>query len=154
MTYAAIRLRGKINLKPDIKKTLQLLNLTKTNHCVILPETASIKGMLQVTKDFITWGEIEEETLTKLLKNRGKLTGDKPLTDEHVQNATSYKDLQKISEAIIKDKIKYNEIPDIKPVFRLSPAKKGLRSIKRTYNKKGSIGYRGKDINQLIERMI
>ena len=28
MTYAAIRIRGKINIKPDIKKTLNLLNLS------------------------------------------------------------------------------------------------------------------------------
>ena len=48
MTYAAIRVRGIVNVKPDIKKTLQLFNLTRVNHCVILDETKSTKCMLNV----------------------------------------------------------------------------------------------------------
>ena len=43
MTYAVVRVRGTVNVKPDTKKTLQLLNLTKANHCVLLEEKPSIK---------------------------------------------------------------------------------------------------------------
>ena len=68
MTYALIRVRGIINVKPDIKKTMNLLNLTRANHCVIIEETPSMKGMIQIAKDYITWGEIEKETLINLLK--------------------------------------------------------------------------------------
>ena len=76
MVYAAIRVRGTVNVKPDIKKTLQLLRLNKVNHCVLLEENPIVKGMLQVTKDYITWGEIDKNTLTKLILTRGKLEGD------------------------------------------------------------------------------
>ena len=40
-----------------------------------------------------------------------------------------------------------------KKVFHLNPPKKGLRSIKLRYPK-GDLGYRGKEINDLIKRMM
>jgi large subunit ribosomal protein L30 len=154
MTYAAIRIRGTVNIKPDIKKTLQLLNLTRANHCVILKETPGTKGMLQVVKDYVTWGEIDKNNLTKLITNRGKLEGDKPLTEDYIKSATSYSTIDKLSQAIIDEKLKYKEIPEVKPVLRLNPPKKGYEGIKRSFSNKGALGYRGKDINKLIERMI
>ena len=51
MVFAVVRIRGSINIKPDIKKTLQLLSLTRSNHCVLLEENPVNKGMLQIVKD-------------------------------------------------------------------------------------------------------
>ena len=154
MTYAAVRVRGKINVNPDIKKTLQLLNLTRTNHCVLLEEKPTVKGMLQVAKDYITWGEIDKEMLSELISSRGKTAGDKELTEEYLKSATSFDKFEKLSSAIIENKFRYKEIPNIKPIFRLSPPKNGYKGIKRSFTKKGALGYRGKEINKLIERMI
>ena len=154
MTYAAVRVRGIINIKPDIKKTLQLLNLTRVNHCVLLEEKPSIKGMLQVAKDYITWGEVDKELLQKLISERGKLEGDKELTEGHIKSATSFNNMDKLSQAIIENKFKYKDIPNIKPIFRLNPPKNGYEGIKRSFVNKGALGYRGKEINKLIERMI
>jgi large subunit ribosomal protein L30 len=154
MTYAAIRVRGVINIKPDIKKTLELLNLTRVNHCVILPENESTKGMLRSAKDYITWGEIDKKVLTELIKERGKIEGDKELTEKHLKSTTSYDNLEKLADSIINDKFKYKEIPNVKPIFRLNPPKKGYEGIKRSFVNKGALGYRGKEINKLIQRMI
>ncbi len=154
MTFAAIRIRGSVNIKPSIKKTLNLLNLTRANHCVVLDETPSIKGMLQAVKDYITWGEINKNTLTKLITSRGRLIGDKAVNDDYLKSATSYKNIDNLSEAIINKKFLYKEIPSIKPIFRLSPPKKGFEGVKRSFVNKGALGYRGKEINNLIERMI
>jgi large subunit ribosomal protein L30 len=154
MTYAVIRVRGTINVKPDIKKTLQLLNLSKVNHCVLLEEKPSIKGMLQVVKDYVTWGEIEKDAISKLITSRGKLEGDKELTNDYLKSSTSFSDVDKISQAIIDNKFRYKDIPDVKPIFRLSPPKNGYEGIKRSFSNKGALGYRGKEINKLIKRMI
>ena len=154
MTYAVIRVRGTVNINPDIKKTLQLFNLTRANHCVIVEEKPSIKGMLQVAKDYITWGEIEKDVLTKLIISRGRLEGDKQINEKYLKSATSYASFDKLSEAIIENKIKYKDIPKVKPIFRLNPPKKGFEGLKRSYKNKGALGFRGKDINKLIERMI
>jgi large subunit ribosomal protein L30 len=154
MVYAAIRVRGKVNIKPDIKKTLQLLNLTKANHCVILNDKPTVKGMLQVVKDYITWGEVEKDILTKLIKERGRLVGDKEISEDYLKTATSYDKIDKLSQAIVDNKFNYKEIPDVKPIFRLNPPKKGYEGIKRSFQKKGALGYRGKEINTLIEKML
>jgi large subunit ribosomal protein L30 len=154
MVYAVVRVRGTVNIKPDIKKTMQLLRLTRANHCVLLEENVVHKGMLQVIKDYTTWGEINKETLTKLLSARGKLSGDKPLTEEYLKKATSYHTFEKLAEAILENKVNYTKLPDVKPVFRLNPPKKGHRTVKRSFVNKGSLGYRKEHINTLIERML
>jgi len=154
MVYAVVRVRGTVNVKPDIKRTMELLRLTRANHCVLLEENVVYKGMLQMVKDYTTWGEINKETLSKLLSLRGRLIGDKPLTEEYLKKATPYHSFEKLSDAIIENKIKYGEIPEIKPLFRLNPPKKGHRTVKRSFVKKGSLGYRKEHINTLIERML
>ncbi len=40
-----------------------------------------------------------------------------------------------------------------KKIIRLKPPKKGLKSLKNLYPK-GDLGYRGKEINELIRRML
>ncbi|HWR64130.1 MAG TPA: 50S ribosomal protein L30 [Candidatus Thermoplasmatota archaeon] len=154
MVYAVIRVRGTVNIKPDIKKTMQLLRLTRANHCVLLEENEVYKGMLQIVKDYTTWGEINKETLTKMLSVRGKLIGDKPLTEAYLKKAAPYHSFEKLSEAILENKVKYKDIPEVKPLFRLNPPKKGHRTVKRSFVNKGSLGYRKENINTLIERML
>lgn len=154
MVFAAVRVRGIVNVKPDIKRTLQLFRLTRVNHCVLLEENASTKGMLQIAKDYITWGEIDKAILSELIGSRGKLEGDKELTEDYIKSATSYNNLEKLSQAIIDNKFKYKDIPNVKPIFRLSPPKNGYEGIKRSFVNKGALGYRRKEINKLLERMI
>jgi len=154
MVYAVVRVRGTVNIKPDIKKTMQLLRLTRANHCVLLQENVVYKGMLQIVKDYTTWGEINKETLTKLLSARARLSGDKPLTEEYLKKSTPYPNFEKLSEALLENKLTYKEIPEIKPLFRLNPPKKGHRTVKRSFVNKGSLGYRKDNINTLIERML
>ena len=154
MVFAIIRVRGIVNVNPDIKRTLELLRLTKVNHCALLEENKVYKGMLQIVKDYTTWGELDKETLPKLIKSRGMLVGDKQITEEYLKASTSYDNFQKLSQAILDDKFKYKEIPDVKPLFRLHPPKKGYEGIKRSFKNGGALGYRGKDINKLIGRML
>lgn len=154
MVFAVVRVRGIVNVKPDIKRTLELLRLTKVNHCVLLDENKVYKGMLQIAKDYTTWGEINKEILSNLINSRGMLVGDKRITEEYVKSATSYDSIEKLSQAIIDNKFKYNEIPEIKPLFRLSPPKKGYEGIKRSFTNGGALGYRGKEINKLLERTL
>jgi len=68
---AAVRIRGTVRVKADIKRTLELLKLKRPNHCIILEESPSIVGMLKKAKDYVTWGEINEETLKRLLEKDG-----------------------------------------------------------------------------------
>ena len=140
--YAAIRIRGSVGLRKDIKDTLVMLRLHRKMHCVLLKESESIKGMLQKVRNFIIYGEVDDEILKLLIKKRGRKSGNKRLTEKEVEEV-----FKKVKEA--------ERIPEnIKPVFRLTPPSKGFkRSIKQHYPK-GELGYRGKEINELLKRMI
>jgi len=154
MVYAVVRVRGTVNVKPDIKRTLKLLRLTRANHCVLLEEKPSFKGMLQVVKDYTTWGEIDKDVLSKLIKTKGRLEGEEDITEDYVKSSTSYSGVDKLVQAIVDNKFKYKEIPNVKPLFRLNPPKKGYEGVKRSFKNGGALGYRGKEINKLIERML
>jgi large subunit ribosomal protein L30 len=155
MVFAVIRVRGTINVKPKIRNTLNMLRLNRVNHCILIEDNnESYKGMLQIAKDYITWGELDKETAVKLIKSKGRLIGDKEITDEYVKSATPYNNIKELAEAIVGNKIKYRELPDIKPVLRLHPPRKGYGGIKRAFSEGGALGYRGKEINKLIERML
>jgi large subunit ribosomal protein L30 len=154
MVYAVIRVRSGIKMKPDIKKTLRMLRLTRVNHCVLIEENKVYKGMLQVVKDYVTYGEIDKDTLSKLISTRGRLIGDKPITEEYIQSSTPFKTLDELADAIINNTFSYVEIPEVKPLFRLNPPRKGYGGIKRAFKIGGSLGYRSEDINRLIQSML
>ena len=155
MTFAVIRVRGTLRVKPDIKETLKLLRLNQVNHCVIIPESVEYKGMLQKTKDYVTWGEIDEDSLKNLISTRGRAIGDKPITDGYIKSSSSFKGIDELAVSLIKGDTKYKDIDGVKPLFRLSPpVKGGYEGIKRHFTVGGALGYRGKAINDLLARMI
>jgi large subunit ribosomal protein L30 len=67
---AVVRIRGSVKLKKKLKDTLNMLNLYKQNYCVILEDSPSIRGMLKKIQSYITWGEIDDETLNLLKEKR------------------------------------------------------------------------------------
>ncbi len=70
---AAVRVRGMIGTEQSTEDTLRMLQLYRKNFCVILKDEPHIKGMLMKVKDFITWGELDDETTKLLQKKQGKL---------------------------------------------------------------------------------
>jgi len=78
---AIVRIRGRIKVKSGINDTMKMLNLTRQNHCVIYKDSKSLRGMLHKIKDYVTYGEINKDTLMKLLKKRLRLVGNKKVDD-------------------------------------------------------------------------
>ena len=154
MSYAVIRLRGKHDLRRTVDDTLHMLRLTRQNHCVIVPKDATYTGMLQLVKDFVTWGEVDAEVLAKALLRRGRAVGDRPIDDAFVQSHSSFKSIWDLSQAVAKGEATFKDVADLRPVLRLHPPVKGLRAIKRGFHDGGDLGYRGAAINDLLERML
>ncbi len=155
--YAIVRIRGRVDVPPDVEYTLKLLRLHKKFHATIYPSNLpGLKGMLQKAKDWITWGEVDRETLIELLKRRGRVIGDKPLTDEYVEKVLRIPGgIGGLAEALLQGKTMYHKLSSVKPIFRLHPPRGGFKySTKRPYNDHGELGYRGKAINELIKKML
>ena len=154
MAYAVVRVRGSVGVRGDIADTLKMLRLHRVNHCVIIPNTETYKGMLNKVKDYITYGEIDKDTLIKLILKRGRLPGNKRLNEEKIKELTDLS-VEELSEKIINGEITLKNTP-LKPVFRLHPPKKGYDKggIKKPFSVGGALGYRGSEINKLLDKMI
>lgn len=149
-----VRVRGTGNVSPEVEKTLEILHLTRNCHITLVDNRPSVVGMLKKARKFVTWGEITKENVLLLLKERGRLTGDKKLDDEYAQKV-GYKTLEELAEAIYKLEAEFQSLPDVKPIFRAHPPRKGYKGkLKKTYNAGGVTGYRGEAINKLVESMI
>lgn len=70
-TLLIIRIRGLMHLKKEIKDTLDMLRLYKKNWATVVPTTPSFLGMVNKVKDYITWGEVDSQTIKKLAEKRG-----------------------------------------------------------------------------------
>jgi len=66
-----LRIRGKIDLHPDVRKTFENLRLDRKFSCVIIEDKPEIFGMVKRIQDFVAFGEVEEETLKELMAKRG-----------------------------------------------------------------------------------
>lgn len=150
---AAVRVRGTVGVKKDIAATMDMLRLTRINHAVLINENPSYKGMLLKSKDYITWGEIDQETLTQLITKRGRVVGGEKVTDEYINENTDYSSIEEFSKAILDSEITLEDA-NIKPVFRLHPPRKGFEGIKRAFREGGSLGYREEEIRTLIQKMV
>lgn len=153
MMYAVIRLRGSVNLRPDIKGTLKVLRLHKVNHCILLDENPNNEGMIRKVKDYVAWGNISEDSLALILRTRGELIGGAPLTDEYVKENTKYSSIESLAKALCERKASLKDVPRLTPVFRLHPPRGGHKGIKKTFQQGGALGFYGEDINILLKQM-
>lgn len=155
MKIAVILVRGVVNTNSQIKDTLRMLKLCKKNSCVVLEATSSVQGMIDFAKDFITWGEVDEQTVAELINRRGKIVGSKPLTEVYLKEKTGLT-LQSFVKEFYSGKRKLKDVPGMKPYFRLKPPTKGYErgGVKTPFSMGGALGYRKDNINDLIKRMI
>ncbi len=166
---AVIRIRGIPDTPPDVDRTLYLLRLRRRFTCVIIDARPAYLGMLRVVQNWVTWGEIDADTLAELLRRRGRLVGDKPLTEDYLRKL-GWDSFEEFALAFIRgevEKLWCPEdkplpkkdgnvlcIPKLKPFFRLHPPRGGFKSVKKHYSVGGDLGYRGIAINELLMRML
>ena len=124
---AIIRIRGTDDVNGEIESTMKMLKLLKKHVCSVYPKTDSLMGMLEKCKDYVTYGELDEETHKLLIEKRAVKKLNKETKKEEVQN-----------------------------YFHLQPPRGGFerRGIKTPYSMKGALGYRKDKINLLIKKMI
>ncbi|GAB6147825.1 50S ribosomal protein L30 [Stetteria hydrogenophila] len=157
--YLVIRIRGTVDVRPDVEYTLNLLRLRQKYAAALYHSSLpGIEGMLQKVRDWVTWGEMDRETLIELLRSRGRIKGDKPLTDEWVrENLGLEGGIPELADKLITGALMYHKLEEkgVKPFFRLHPPRGGFKgSIKRHYGDGGELGYRGTAINELVKRML
>jgi large subunit ribosomal protein L30 len=148
-----VRVRGKSDVRKDIQDTLDMLNLTHNCHATLIDDRPSYLGMLRKAQNYVAWGESSKDTITRLLKERGRAVGNKRLSDDDAKRL-GYDTLAELAEAIYRLEVQLKDLAGIKAVFRLHPPSKGFKgSIKKSFQSGGVTGHRGEVINDLIKRM-
>lgn len=133
MRIAVIRLKGSFSLSPTVKSTLSNLKLGKLYNCTLISPTASNRGMLQACKDFVAFGEVDEETVALLLSKRGRIEGNNRLSASKKQE-----EIAKLAKEISSSEKPISTF-GIQPVFSLSPPKGGF-GIRKAHVPFGPIG--------------
>jgi large subunit ribosomal protein L30 len=153
-TLLVLRIRGGIDVPRKIEDTMMMIRVDRSNYATLIQGTQSYIGMLNKIKDYVTWGEPTIETIKMILERRGKLEGDRKLSEETVKE-TGYESIEKLAQALHDGEADLTKVKKLKPFFRLHPPKRGFKgSVKQPYGGKGELGYRGEAVNQLAERMV
>ena len=140
---AVVRIRGVRNIKPKLRKTMELLGVARPNHCVVVDASPQTLGMVALVKDYVTYGKVDEETVFLLLSKRGE-KGSKSLSSLMKES-----ELKSAAKEIVGGK-KVRDFADI--VFRLKPARRGLKNTKTAFPV-GELGKRN-EMDSLIRRMV
>lgn len=151
---AVVQLRGPVNHRPDLKTTLELLNLHRVNHCTLVPETDSHQGMITKVNDVVAYGEPSVETVATLLRRRGEpANGEDSIDDDWVQDHTEFDDVEGLATALIDEETTLQE-SGLSPVLRLHPPRGGHDGIKRPATDGGELGkHSTEEIDALLEAM-
>lgn len=151
--FAVIRIRGSAGVSRGLRDTLKMLRLEAANNCALLPETEDYKGMLEKVRSLVTWGEIDKNVAIAMIEKRMRIAGDKRVDKKILKEITGFDSFEKFADALISSKVKMSDFEKVKPIFRLTPPSKGFKSVKEFYPS-GDLGFRGKEINELLERMM
>jgi len=140
-----IRISGQVEIRKDIKATLDRLRLRKKFACVLLKEKPEFLGMLEKVKFYVAFGKIDKQTLTELISKRGRLPGNKPVDKDKITSD--------LIDSVLNGKKKLTDI-GLKPFFSLHPPRGGFRKSTKFLYPKGVLGDWKEEINSLVKRML
>jgi len=151
---AVVQVRGEVNLSSDVEDTLSMLNLGRVNHCALVPETDTYRGMITKVHDVVAYGEPSAETLATLLRRRGEpASGDGEVDDDWIAENTDYADAEALAAALIEEETTPDE-QGLAPVLRLHPPRGGHDGLKGPVVTGGQIGkHTTAEIDDLLTAM-
>jgi large subunit ribosomal protein L30 len=135
----AIRISGLVEMPKEAQITLDRMRLRRKYSAILLQPTPENMKLLQHVRNFIAYGDIDQETLSLLIEKRGASLDKKKI------------DTKKVLEQLDKKGL---EGAGLKPFFRLHPPRGGIDSKLHYPIKGGVLGDNKKDINSLIRRML
>ncbi|MCA9485319.1 MAG: uL30 family ribosomal protein [Nanoarchaeota archaeon] len=135
-----IRISGMINIPSEVNETLHRIRLRRKYAAVLLNNTKENLKILKLLRNYVAFGEINQETLKKLIKERAMPKDSKTKIDA-----------DKVAEGL--DKKSLGDL-GVKPFFRLHPPRGGIDAKKHFGVAKGVLGDNKEKINELVRRML
>ncbi|GMN49909.1 hypothetical protein TIFTF001_019080 [Ficus carica] len=154
-----IRIQGKNDMHPEVRKTLYNLRLRKVFSAVFVKVNAGIIEKLQRVEPYVTYGYPNLKNVKELIYKKGFANVDKqmvPLTDNNIIE----QELGKSGILCIEDIV--HEVANVGPHFKevtrflwpfMLNKPGGLKGSKTVYKLGGETGNREEHINELIDQM-
>src|SRR6056297_1433491 len=151
---AVVQLRGEVDMTQSVKDTLEMLNIHKVNHCALVPDSETYRGMITKVNDYTAYGEPSQDVLETVLEKRVEpLEGDAQIDDEWVADNTDYDDVSDLASALLDEETTLRE-QGLSPVLRLHPPRGGHDGIKHPTKEGGQLGKHDTDqIDSLLKAM-
>ena len=150
---AIVRISSGINRDRETLDALKLLRLGRINTAVLLRASPGLDGQIMKVKDVACWGPIEKGALIRLLARRGRLEGDRRLTEVDLKKETGYASVEALADDLLLNKVQLTGVRGLKPFFRLMPPSTRA-SRKRSGSDSGLLGDLGKGINAVLMKML
>jgi large subunit ribosomal protein L30 len=151
---ALVQVRGEVDMSYRVQDTIDMLNLGRVNHCVLVPDTDAYRGMVSKVNDWVAHGEPSTEVVTELVRSRADpAEGDADVTDEWVADNTDYDDIDALAEALVAEETTLRE-QGLSPTLRLHPPRGGHDGIKHPTKEGGQLGkHSTEEIDSLLTQM-
>jgi large subunit ribosomal protein L30 len=154
MMQAIVQIRGDVNMNYQVKDTLSMLNLHRVNHCALVPEHETFRGMITKVNDYVAYGEPSQEVVETLIRTRAEpAEGSEEIDDEWLAENTEYDSVEALAEALLEEETTLRE-QGLTPVLRLHPPRGGHKGIKHPNKEGGQLGkHTTEEIDELLESM-
>ncbi|MFC6962387.1 50S ribosomal protein L30 [Halocatena marina] len=157
---ALVQVRGEVDMSQGVRDTMSMLNLGRVNHCTLVPESDTYRGMVTKVNDWIAHGQPSEEVVALLLQTRGKpisteTEGDQAnsIDDEWVEQNTEYDSVDSLAGALVAEETTLRE-QGLSPTMRLHPPRGGHDGIKHPTKEGGQLGkHTTEEIDSLLTTM-
>jgi len=151
---AVVQIRGEVDMSGDIQDTLEMLNIHRVNHCALVPDDDTYRGMVTKVNDYTAYGEPSQDVLETLLKKRADpAEGAADVDDEWVADNTDYDDVADLASALLDDETTLRE-QGLAPVLRLHPPRGGHEGLKHPVVEGGELGkHDTEEIDALLTAM-
>ena len=137
---AVVQIRGDVNMQGDVEDTLEMLNIHSVNHCALVPDGETYRGMITKVNDYVAYGEPSQGTVETLIRRRGEpLEGSAEIDDEWIAENTDYDDVAALAEALLADETTLRK-QGLAPVLRLHPPRGGHDGVKHPVTEGGQLG--------------
>ena len=152
---ALVQLRGEVDMSQDVVDTLDMLNIHNVNHCALIPETDTYRGMVTKVNDYVAHGNPSVEVVETLLSTRAEpLAGSTADVDEEwLAENTDYDDFASLAQALVDEETTLRD-QGLSPTLRLHPPRGGHDGLKHSAAEGGQLGkHEPEAIDQLLEAM-
>ncbi|WP_248906522.1 50S ribosomal protein L30 [Halocatena marina] len=157
---ALVQVRGEVDMSQGVRDTMSMLNLGRVNHCTLVPESDTYRGMVTKVNDWIAHGQPSEEVVALLLQTRGKPISTETeddqansIDDEWVEQNTEYDSVDSLAGALVAEETTLRE-QGLSPTMRLHPPRGGHDGIKHPTKEGGQLGkHTTEEIDSLLTTM-